>query len=37
MALLDKEQIATTAEVKISLSTIIASLVNLIKTDVANS
>lgn len=37
MALLDKEQIATTTEVKTSLVTIISDLVNLIKIDVANS
>lgn len=37
MALLDKEQIATTTETKLSLATIISSLVNLIKTDVTNS
>lgn len=37
MALLDKEQIATTTEVKTSLVTIISTLVNLIKIDVANS
>jgi hypothetical protein len=37
MALLDKEQIATTAETKNSLTSIIAALVNVIKTDVANS
>ncbi len=37
MALLDKEQIATTTEVKTSLVTIISALVNLIKIDVANS
>lgn len=37
MALLDKEQIATTTEVKTSLVTIISALVNLIKIDVSNS
>jgi hypothetical protein len=37
MALLDKEQIATTTEVKTSLVTIISALVNLIKIDVTNS
>ncbi len=37
MALLDKEQIATTTEVKTSLIPIITALVNLIKTDVTNS
>ena len=37
MALLDKEQIATTTEVKTSLVTIISTMVNLIKIDVTNS
>jgi hypothetical protein len=37
MALLDKEQIATTTEVKTSLISIITTLVNIIKNDVANS
>jgi hypothetical protein len=37
MAILDKEQIATTTEVKTSLIPIIMALVNVIKTDVANS
>lgn len=37
MALLDKEQIATTNETKISLATIISGLINVIKTDVTNS
>lgn len=37
MALLDKEQIATTTEVKTSLVTIISTMVNLIKIDLTNS
>ena len=37
MAILDKDQINTTVETKNILATIISSIVNLIKTDVANS
>jgi hypothetical protein len=37
MAILDKDQINTTAETKGILATVISSIINLIKTDVANS
>lgn len=37
MAILDKDQIDTSAETKSILATVITSIVNLIKTDVANS
>jgi len=37
MAILDKDQINTTVETKSILATVISSIVNLIKTDVANS
>lgn len=37
MAILDKDQINTSTETKSVLATVIASIVNLIKTDVANS